>query len=141
MSDPFDIFDRSSGLTMTLTKRTDGFYALADGTQKAPVTTVITITGHLIIGPYEQQARTSDHIMSGRAVQAGLVVERGEAVLWTNADVQVGDEIAIAMDSAPEPAKDWLVVEEMGRPGVGLIAKLTGYRQGRRQMRLKARAP
>lgn len=139
MVDPFSVFDYK--YTMTLTRRTAGGFAAADGSWTAETSTTATITGHLIIGPYEEQARAADHILSGRAMQAGVIVERGEAILWTGDDVQVGDEIAIVTDGvAVEPDKTWLVVEEMKRQGSGLIAKHTGLRVGRRQMRLKAKA-
>lgn len=138
MADPWSVFDRA--WTIHLTRRTDGGYANDDGTWVAKTVTTTTIKGHLIIGPYEELNRTADHIMSGRAKQVGLVLEKGEAILWTSDDVRRGDILEPQMDvDGTEESKRWLVVDELSRPH--LIEKLTGLRKSRKQFKLKAGGP
>lgn len=141
MADPFSVFDRM--WTITLTRRTDGGMAAEDGTWVKTTTTTSTIKGHLVIGPYDENARTSDHLLAGRAKQAGLVVERGEAIFWmtpvSGIDVLIGDQLEFWMDAAGAEKKKYLVLEELDRPH--LIEKLTQQRAGRRKLKLKAEAP
>lgn len=137
MADVYDNFDWP--YTVTLRRRTAGGYAGTDGKFVAPTTTEVAITGHIIIGPYEEHHRTADHILSGRAKQVGLVVERGRAVMWTAADARKGDEVIVNMDADGDVKQTYLVVDELDRPK--LIEKLTGLRPGRRKLDMKLEAP
>lgn len=141
MADPFEHLNWE--FPVKHRRRDDGGYADQTvgnrGAWLIPTETGVDIKAHIIIGPYEENQRTNDHILSGRAKQVGLVVERGAMVMWTSADVRKGDRVEVYMDATGTEKKMWLVVDERGRPT--LITKLTGYRPGRRELKCQAETP